>query len=415
MKQLLQAGAVFALAASLVGCGSNSGSGQKIRLVADVALPGITSSTNFSFDLGVVANGKYYVTDRNNKAVDVIDVSQLLASQITGTGANAFTGCKPNANCNGANNGISGPDGLDAIPGTNFLFVGDVNNVRVIDTATNTVVKSITVGTTGTRADEGCFDPDHRIYMISSPDADLPFASFINADTQTVLATVNWTDTDGVTPAGGNEQCRYDSGTKSFIVNNDATLANPHGEVNVIPAIAITSLAPGATVNIFSLPGVKRFPLGNCDPTGLALGPGTDMLVECRPGTAGAPLVAKIMNRTNGAVLTTLPAGGGDQSVYDARTNKYYVAGSRWHASGLNDQGGGCSATNLCNPTMFVIDAMSNTLFLQAPIGNNAHSVAVDPVSGNVFVPYSGPTAPSGCADCTVNGFLNGGVYVFSF
>ena len=46
--------------------------------------------------------------------------------------------------------------------------------------------------------------------------------------------------------------------------------------------------------------------------------------------------------------------------------------------------------------------------------GNNAHSVAVDPVSGNVFVPYSGPTAPAGCADCTANGFLNGGVSVFS-
>ena len=72
------------------------------------------------------------------------------------------------------------------------IFVGDVNNVRVIDKTTNTVVRSITVGSTGFRADEGCYDPDDQIYMISSPDADTPFASFISPTTMTVLATVLW-------------------------------------------------------------------------------------------------------------------------------------------------------------------------------------------------------------------------------
>jgi hypothetical protein len=376
-------------------------------------VPGITATTNFSFDLGIVSDGKYYLTDRNNQAVDVIDLKTFAITQIKGSGENAFAGCAPNPNCAGANNGISGPDGIDAINGTNFIFVGDVNNVRVIDKTTNTVVRSIRVGTTGNRADEGCYDPEDQIYMISSPDADTPFASFISPTTMSVLATVLWTEPGSSTPAGGNEQCRYDPGSKSFIVNNDATVANPHGEVDVIPAASIKALAPGTTTNIFSLPGIKRFPLGNCDPTGLALGPGTDMAVECRPGDKGVALTLKIMDRTNGTVLATLPAGGGDQTVYDARTNKYYVAGSRWHASGVNDLGGGCSATNLCNPTLFVVDAATRTIVGATKTGNNAHSVAVDPLTGFVLVPYSGATAPAGCADCTANKYINGGVSVF--
>ena len=414
MKRLLCIAAGFAVAATVVGCGGSSGGDGGPKTSHDIAIPDITSTTNFSFDLGIISNGKYYVTDRNNKAVDVIDLSSLSVSQIKGTGANAFTGCTPSANCVGANNGKSGPDGIDAITGTKFLFVGDVDNVRVIDTTSNTVVNSIRVGTTGTRADEGCYDPDDQIYMISSPDSDTPFSSFISVATMSLIATVQWTEQGTSTPAGGNEQCRYDAGSRSFIVNNDGTARNPHGEVDVIPVSSITSLAPGTTTAVFSLPSVKRFPLGNCDPTGLALGPGTDMAVECRQGDKGSTLTMLIMNRVDGTVLASLPAGGGDQTVYDARTNRYYAAASRWHSSGVNELGGGCSATNLCVPTLFVVDAATRTVALRVRTGNNAHSVAVDPVSGQAFVPYSGPTAPGGCADCIPNGFNNGGVSVFA-
>jgi hypothetical protein len=248
--------------------------------------------------------------------------------------------------------------------------------------------------------------------MISSPDAPQPFASFINTTTGTLVATVNWVDTNG-SPAGGNEQCQYDSATQSFIVNNDATLANPHGEVDVIPAADILALAAGSTVNVFNLANVKRYPLGNCDPTGMDLGPGTDLVVECRQGDAGSSLTTLILNRNTGAILATVPFGGGDQVAYDARTNKYYVAGSRWHASGTNEKGGGCSATNLCSPTLGVIDASTRALVRKLPIGNNAHSVAVDPVTGDIFVPYSSATAPAGCATCAANGFNDGGISIF--
>jgi hypothetical protein len=403
---------LIAMVVAVAGCGDGGG-GNVTRPVGDVKVASIVPGATFSFDLGIVVNGKYFVTDRNNKSLDMVDVATHTITYITGTGANAFTGCKPNANCVGANNGISGPDGVNWIKGTNFLFVGDVDNVRIVDMTTSTVVGSIRVGTTGTRADEGCYDPDDHIYMISSPDADQPFASFINTDTRTVIATVNWVDTNGQ-PAGGNEQCQYDPGTKSFLVNNDNTVANPRGEVDVIPAVDIKNLAPGSTVNVFNLANVSRFPLGACDPTGMDLGPGTDMIVECRQGGAGENLTTIIMNRTNGSIVKTLPVGGGDQVAYDQRTNSYYVAANRWHASGMNDLGGGCNAANPCTPTLFVIDAASLAVHPQIATGNNAHSVAVDPVTGQIFVPYSSATAPAGCPSCAPNGFTDGGISVFT-
>jgi DNA-binding beta-propeller fold protein YncE len=145
----------------------------------------------------------------------------------------------------------------------------------------------------------------------------------------------------------------------------------------------------------------------------MALGPGREMASECRQGDPGQSLTTLILNRDTGAVIATVPFGGGDQIAFDAKSNRYYVAASRWHASGKNDLGGGCSASNPCTPALGIIDASSHAVVTQLATGNNAHSVAVDPVSGEIFVPYSSATSPSGCATCTANGFINGGISVF--
>ena len=414
MNRLSISVAALATATLLANCGGGGNPTTTGRAFGDIAVPTITAGVSYSFDLGTVVNGKYYVTDRNNKAVDMLDLSTLTLSLITGSGANAFAGCSPTANCNAANNGKSGPDGINYIAPLNQFYVGDVNSVKVIDAATSTVVKTIIVGNQGFRADEGCFDPDHNLYMISIPDADQPYAAFINVNTQTVIATVNWVDTDG-NAAGGNEQCQYDHATQTFIVNNDATLANPHGEVDVFAAAPIAALPAGTVKGFLTLAGLKRYPLGNCDPTGLALGAGREMAVECRPGDKGVALTTLIVNRDTGAIVATVPIGGGDQVAYDDVRNLYYVAASRWHASGVNDQGGGCSANNVCTPVVAMINAATHEIILTQATGNNAHSVAVDPVSGNVFVPYSSSTNPAGCGTCAANGYVNGGISIFKF
>jgi DNA-binding beta-propeller fold protein YncE len=403
----------------LSACGGDNGSGgTNDTPKAFIAIPNISAGSNFSFDISGVnpATSRMYFTDRNNKSVDVIDTSSnTLLTQIKG----GFAGCDTGPTCAGANNDKSGPDGLNIIPGTTLIYVGDVNSVKIIDTQTNTVTNTIAIGgTSGLRADEGCYDADHKIYMISSPAESPPFATFIDTTTQKIIATLLFTDpgTGASGPASaGLEACAYDHGTSSFMVNNDGSTANPHGEVDVIPASFVMTGNPAAPVTL-TLPaivagsGFKVFPLGNCDPTGIDLGPGTDFIVSCRQGTAGVPLTVEILNRVDGTVLANLNAGGGDQVWYDAASNKYYVAASRWTANGLSS-GSACTAASPCTPTVSVIDAGSRTINSKIPSGNNAHSVAVDSATHQVYIPYSSATAPAGCSTCSA--FPNGGVLVF--
>ena len=56
--------AIAAFAATLSACGgSNNNSVPADKVFVDATVPGITPTTNFSFDLGTVVNNKYYVTD----------------------------------------------------------------------------------------------------------------------------------------------------------------------------------------------------------------------------------------------------------------------------------------------------------------------------------------------------------------
>jgi hypothetical protein len=167
-----------------------------------------------------------------------------------------------------------------------------------------------------------------------------------------------------------------------------------------MPGASIRSIPPSGTVNYTALAGAREFSEGNCDPTGLALGPGTDVAVGCREGTTGAPLLVLIMNRQTGAIVASINAGGGDQIEYDAATNRYYNAASRWTATGTASTNGACSAASLCTPVLAIIDAVNHTLVTQIPSGNNAHSVAVDSATGKAFVPASSGVSPAGCATC---------------
>ena len=404
MKKTLITGAVAALL--LAACGGDDNTAPSgPRFMQQLAVPGVGTGTNYSFDISAVSGTTYYYTDRNNAAVDVVDIPTLkVTAQITGTGANAFAGAK-------ASNSVSGPDGLNVV-GTQ-LFAGDVNSVKVIDPTTKQVVKTIVVGAEGVRADEGCYDSVHGLYMISTPEAAVPFATFINAVTQTVVATVTFTDASNA-PSAGLEACRYDAGSDIFFVNNDGTTANPHGELDALPGAAIRAIPAGGSVNYTALAGVRMYGEGNCDPTGLALGPGTDIAVGCREGTTAAPLLVQILNRNTGTIVASVNAGGGDQLEYDAATNRYYNAASRWTATGNAAVNGTCSAASPCTPVLAIIDAMTRTLVTQLPTGNNAHSVAVDPTSGLAFMPISSAAAPVGCATCAANGFNDAGIAVFA-
>ncbi len=371
LSALLVAGSI-----ALTGCGSGNTAAGAVgdkgnstpRTVATIAVPN-SKTPPFSFDIGAVEAGKYYVTDRNNKSVDVIDTkTNKLEAQITG----GFAG-------NGKDPDTSGPDGIVAVPGAGTIYVGDVNSVKVVDTATQKVTKNIPVSANGFRVDEGCYDPDDNLAMFASPGDSPPFVTFISTKTQTIVGHLDFKDSVGL------EDCKYDAKSKTFNINNDGTPTNPHGQIDAIPASSVVAGAPAVS---------RSAPLGDCNPTGMVLGPNNEMLIGCDP-PAGKALTSLILDRSSLATLAKVPFAGEDQVDYDAASNKYFLSGRHWVPGGVS------SATGQV-PSLGVVDGATHALSYTLPTGANAHSVAVDSASGQVYLPF----APG------VSAFPDGGIQV---
>ncbi|SEJ97426.1 YncE family protein [Paraburkholderia diazotrophica] len=377
MKKPLLACLLVATAV-IAGCGGGDNSNSTPtastptppKLLTNIAVPN-ASSPAFSFDIGYVEAGKYYLADRNNKSVDVVDTkSNALIAQIQG----GFTGA-------GATTDASGPDGIVGITGANTLYVGDVDSVKIVDTSAMKTLKTIAISTTGSRVDEGCYDPDDHLVMFASPGESPPYVTFISTTTQAVVSKLVFNGSSGL------EACTYDPASKNFLINNDGTAANPDGELDVITASSVISSAPIVS---------KSFPLGKCGPSGIALGPNSDVLIGCDP-PAGNPLITLILDRNTGAQLASIPFGGVDQVTYDPASNRYFLPARHYVTSGT-------AASSGFNPQMGVIDGTTRKLLFTVAVGTGAHSVAVDSNLGQVYVPYQ----PGAAA------FPNGGISVFS-
>lgn len=377
MKKTLL-GFLVVTTAVIAGCGGGDNSGSdpasstppNSRLLANIAVPN-ASSPAFSFDIGYVEAGRYYLSDRNNKSVDVVDTkSNTLLAQIPG----GFTGA-------GASTDASGPDGIVGVTGTNTLYVGDVDSVKIVDTSAMKTVKTLAISTSGSRVDEGCYDPDDHLVMFASPGDSPPYVTFISTTTQAVVSKLVFSGSSGL------EACAYDPASKNFLINNDGTTANPDGQLDVIPASSVTSGAPAVS---------KSFALGKCGPAGIALGPNSDVLIGCDP-PAGSPLITQILDRNTGALLASVPFGGVDQVAYDGASNRYFLPARHYVTSGT-------AASSGFTPEMGVIDGASRKLLYTVAVGTGAHSVAIDSNLGQVYVPYQ----PGAAA------FPNGGISVFA-
>jgi hypothetical protein len=363
-----------ALLAVAAGCGGKGSSttpptqpGSTFSLKRTVAIPGTGVGGSFSFDIGIVdpAAQRYYLADRTNKSLDILDLGSYTLRQIAG-----FTGA-------GANSSVSGPDGVVYVPGTSTVYVGDVNTVKVVDASAGSITTTITTGTAGFRTDEGCYDGDDGLVMFANPADKPPFATWISTKTNAVVAKLAF-----VNGSTGLEQCVYDPQTKNFFINNDSTTTNPTGELDVISAASVVAAASTSSAP----PIAKTYPEPGCSPSGLAMGPNENLLVGCTPPN-GSPLISLIMSATSGSVVKTVTGIGGEDEVgYDPTLNRYYTA------SDVSTAAGTANSAGPFTPVLGVIDASSQTLVTTYPTTNGAHSVAVDPSTGRVFVPIL-PTA----------------------
>jgi hypothetical protein len=330
---------VSLIAAGLVLAAGSSGAAV-YALVHRIVVPGGPLG---SFDIGWVdaATHTYYLADRSNAGVDVIDTTtRTFVKRIGG-----FVGDR-------GKNDVSGPDGIVVLPDRRELWAGDGDSsVKVVDLQTGAIVATIATGGTK-RADELDYDPMHHVVLVANPDDDPPFVTLISTATRAVVGKIAFTDaTDGI------EQPVWDPGTQRFYQAVPETKAEPGGALAVIDPVAMKV--------------TQMIPLALCAPHGLAVGVNQELLVGCSKEKDARSIIVSL--RTGTVVATLTQVGGSDQVWYNPGDRRYYLA----------------ARANPGGPVLGVIDAVTHQWIENIPTAKNAHSVAVDPATNQAFVPLT--------------------------
>ena len=346
---------------------------------------GVPGATFTGYDLAVFDQSTqlYYLTDRSNNGIDVL--SAATNSFVERIGAGTFAGTT------GGNNNTAGPNGISLAntPGGKLLIAGngpsnlitfnlDATGLNVVGTprTTSTAVSGVTP-VPPYRVDGVASAPvSGANTILAANNASTPgFLTLVSNATGAVLRTILLNGTGGYPDVGGNgvEATIYNTARGSFFVAVPALNAAGTGAGGVIELDAATgNLLHTYDFNAMGLAGV-------CGPTGLVQGAGAVMLVACSDPAAGKSI---LLDPAGAGTLTAVNGiSGGDQTAYDAVRNVYFEA-ARFQTGG---------------PVLGIIDG--TTLALQTvAIGANDHSVAVDPVSGEVFIATAPTTAFANCA-----------------
>jgi hypothetical protein len=324
---------------------------------------------------------RYVLADRSNASIDIIDThTNGLLHQIGGFAGQKF-------NPDGTNdNAHSGPDGVLIVHTSKQIWAGDGDStVKVFDLDTHQLIATISTCIPGhtvlacARADEMAYDPrDHLLIVANNagdPDA---FMTLISTTSLTVVDQI-------VFPAakfsGGIEQPVWDPATRRFYVS----IPELNGDANK-GAVAVINPRPIGHATIETL-----FPVDDCNPAGLALGPHQHLLLGCSLKNGQSV----IMDARNGHIVKVVHGvGGSDEVWFNKGDDRYYLAAR----NNVNELG-------KVVPALGIIDAGTNELLAAIPTGTpvkastSAHSVAADRILNHVFVPLPPLVGDAHCAN----------------
>jgi hypothetical protein len=196
--------------------GNEAGDDRAVRLLKVIPVPVSTDNNTagglYSFDISWVdqKTETYYLADRSNKAVDILDaadpgkVTQLKASP-------SFAGVSPPAFLTAT----AGPNGV--VTGGHCLFVTDAPS-RVVSFDTNffppkQISDVHTATPTANRADELAYDPKDKLLLVINNADTPPFGTFIAVTPATCVLTpptaankITFDAAHGVNVTNGAEQ-----------------------------------------------------------------------------------------------------------------------------------------------------------------------------------------------------------------
>jgi len=319
-----------------------------------------------------------YLADRSNASVDIFSAQ---TNSFVGR-VGSFVGIQPQpVNPATVNNDISGPDGVVVanFGGAKQLWAGD--GPSLLKGFDLTVPGSPPLGGTpintgavpATRVDEMAFDPRDHLLLVANNAADPPFATLVDTQTRTIVAkiTFNGANADGhnaPNATNGIEQAVWDPshGGRFFISIPQLNGGGPGG-------VAMIDPLTGNVTKLYDFATLSGGAVTACSPAGLALGTGGKLMVGCGVASQSI-LLDPNANGGNGSIKTFPQVSGEDMVWFDPTTNRYFLAAR------LNPGG----------PVLGIIDGLTETFLQNVRTTPGDHSVAVDPVSGEVFVPFGG-------------------------
>ena len=356
--------------------------------IAAIGVPGTSEAHPFvNFDQARVDTKSQllFVSSRSSKAVVILDAR---THRQVGETPTVFAGV-------GIDSPHSGPDG-NVVAG-HYLFAGDYpSTVRVFDlgTSLSSPPEVAEIQTGGEfRADEMDYDPVDHVIIVSNGDSLPAFVTLIDSTTFKIVKKVVFDGTNGTpdTSQGGIGSVLYDARTNKFLVSIPEVGSD-------LTAGAVTELDPvtGRVTHEFS-------GLNYCMPSGMAQGPGENVLVTCDPGFPApdpvqfAPRTYVINGRTGEILANLTQVGGVDYGAYNPADHHYYLGARDYFIS---------PTATTASPVLGVIDADTNEWIENFPTGKDAHSVSANPANNKIFVPIENPN--------TLCGTLPGCVLVFT-
>lgn len=371
------------------------------------------------YDLSVVdpTTQLYYLTDRSAGAIDVISTQTNTLVARIGQGSGLFGGVS-------TGNNTAGPNGISITTladGSKLLLAGNTapnsttGNVIEFSLASNglTVNQTQTITTLNAntplpanRVDGVAYSPLTNT-ILAANNASTPGAiTIVDNANGNIIKTLVLNGQNGLPNGQGNgvEGPIYNSVTKTFMIAIPNLTSDAQGNGTGGGGVIEIDPATGNLLRTFSFDqlGAPQ----SCNPNGITQGPNGTVGVACgTSGDASNPGLTLFLdpaaNGGAGKLTYSTAVTGADQIAYDSSRDLYFEA-ARFALPG----GAGGST-----PVLGIFDGNGN--FIESlPITNNDHSVAVDPVSGEVLVAYGATSTAPGTAN--IPGCSLGCVAVFA-
>ena len=363
------------------------------KCVTAVAIPGNPLQ---SFDISWVNpdRAEYYLSDRANAGIDIIDTRTLKFKRTLG----GFVGIVLNAGHTAVNNNVSGPDGVTTH--NRWLYAGDGNStLKVFDLdAPSAIALKQTISTGGTtRVDEMALTPDGKLLLAVNNAEDPPYGTLFKANGDASVSNVSIitkvTINTSILPTGfglGFEQSVWDPATQRFyaslptIANNPAgcnygqlTSGTPcSGGMVVIDPTAISG--PIGPYNPTTNVGVV--PLADCGPNGIALGTHGNLMEGCTPGNDADNTSTYVINGVTKNYAIAAGITGSDEVWFNGGDSRYYLGASKAIKPAGSPLGSG-AVLGIVND--------STVLVTTIPQSSGSHSVAADSRRNLIFVPQT--------------------------